>query len=135
MTRRRTDEEIARASLEQRDLPSTADAADWRQNTLAAVASSQEGAKVVRTGRRRAQALLQFDVEFSRMLTEAARSRGISVAGYGRRALARQIAKDLGIDWAEALVYCPEPTPFGARQARRRERTTDTGEGFGDWNN
>ena len=71
----------------------------------------------------------------------AARDRNISVGGYVRRAVAKQVAKDLGISWLEVIAYSPYPSYYQSQKfppeksAHRLGARTiaDDGEGYGDW--
>jgi hypothetical protein len=94
----------------------------------------------VAEGRRKGQVQVNFDLEFTIMLKAACSARGISIGAYTRRALAKQIAKDLGVDWTLPLSFCAAPTPYGSRQAGAVgkwgiERALDDGTGYGDWDN
>lgn len=117
------------------DAPSTVDMPDWRERVMAAVAESQaKRSGVIQRGRRTGQLILQFDREFNTALNLAAEARGITLAGYARRALARQIANDLDMDWTLLLSMCPAPLPYGSTsRPGTKHRTVDNGEGYGDW--
>lgn len=87
-------------------------------------------------GRRGVNIQLYFDQPFMIYLRKAAKKRGISINGYGRRALAKQIAKDLGLPWETVLAHCPKPAGFGQPSVTAKgpsTKTRDDGLGFGDW--
>lgn len=89
--------------------------------------------------------------QFKSMLRQASIARGITIVGYIRRAVAKQIAKDLGLDWDEVIIHSPYPAAFGhllpdedhrmyvvrekrdGRKHPSREAVPDDGTGFGDW--
>jgi hypothetical protein len=78
--------------------------------------------------------LATFDVEMKALLNEAAQRRGISMAGYARRAIAAFIAHDLGMELSEVTKYCAKPIHFRPNGgAGRNEKLNDDGEGHGDW--
>lgn len=89
----------------------------------------------VKTGERASLGNVRADPQFRLLLNAAARSRDISVQGYMRRALARQIAKDLGIDWHSVLAYCAAPAPWNKAHKAYTKRGADDGTGYGDWDN
>jgi hypothetical protein len=76
-------------------------------------------------------------------LRAAAGLRGISVAGYVRRAIGSFVAADLGVPNAEVLRHVPMAAPRGkwvrrpiadpSKGATTAGRTHDTGVGFGPW--
>jgi hypothetical protein len=83
------------------------------------------------------------DPPFLAALRAAAGLRGISVAGYVRRAIGSFIAADLGVPAAEILQHVPQAAPRGkwvrrpiadpAKGASTAGRTRDDGVGFGPW--
>lgn len=109
----------------------------WRERLMEALTVRQTAA----TGRRRpphrrpGRVDLYIGIRFLSLLHEAARQRDISVAAYGRRAVAAFVAKDLGLDWTELLAECAEPLPYGQIAPTRfsNGRTVDDGTGHGDW--
>jgi hypothetical protein len=112
----------------------------WRERVVAAV-NAQQTENVKAKRRRPASMTVDYDLPFAVLLKQAAASRGIAVGSYVRRALARQIAKDLGIDWTEVLKHCAAARPHGsvppgaAPGSFGVHRSFDDGEGFGNWNN
>lgn len=110
----------------------------WQERAIARVRARERKSSVVRQARRRGVLQLFFDTEFVALLDAAAFKRGMSLGAYGRRALAKQIAKDLEIDWRIPLSYCARVSPYGSRPSGRTpkgEKTMDDGEGYGDWSN
>lgn len=104
----------------------------WEKRALEAVKARQK--KSHRWTERRDGVNATFDVELRVYLTEAARRRGLSMAGYARRAICAFIAHDLGIPIEDLLKYCAKPTPFRAEGGHgRHAKTNDDGEGYGSW--
>jgi hypothetical protein len=100
---------------------------DWADKAL-----SRVQARRTTTHRHRPATMhLEFDHGFLTLLREAAHSRGIGVTAYCRRAISAFIARDLGIDWTIPLSFCAKATP--PEQTGRGKRTTDDGQGYGDW--
>lgn len=106
---------------------------DWEQRLLERVAQ-REQSKARQVNARRATAMQTFvDTGYIRLLHAAAEHRDISVGGYIRRAVARQIAEDLNMDWRTVLQYGPMPVGYGKRG--RAVKKNDDGTGFGNWGN
>lgn len=111
----------------------------WREEVLAAVQQSQRTKN--KAGRRNANIQVDYDPPMQIMLKKAAEARGIGIGSYVKRAIAKQIAKDLGLDWTEVLVHCAQAREYGSKPPGARKtqfgvrRTYDDGEGFGDWTN
>jgi hypothetical protein len=76
-----------------------------------------------------------FDIECKVLLDAAAHKRGITMAGYARRALAAFIAHDLGMSITEVTQYMSQPSGYREIGAHGRPlvRLNDDGEGYGDW--
>lgn len=114
---------------------------DWRERLLEKVEVSQRKGTNHRKARRSAQVQVFFDPPFMHAIKEAARARDISVGPYVRRAIAKQVAKDLGIEWEILLEHCAAPSPYGSKPPGARAgtfgvpRSFDDGEGYGDWSN
>lgn len=78
---------------------------------------------------------------FLSFVHRAAKARGMSVGGYLRRAVAKQLSKDLGIPWLEIISHTPYPSYYQSQKfppeksAHRLGARTiaDDGEGYGDW--
>jgi hypothetical protein len=105
---------------------------DWRKNAMRRVMLRSKGSK--RAAERDGGVLAVFDLGFRQLLDEACYRRGISLAGYARRAIAAMVAHDLGIPLAEALKHMPLPTEYRVYGGTgRNTKTIDTGEGFGPW--
>lgn len=110
----------------------------WQQRAIARVNERQRKSSIVKSSRRKGSLQLFYDIDFQYLLDEAAHKRGMSVGSYGRRAVAKQIAKDLGIDWMELLKHCARVAPYGAPPVGRTpkgQKTMDDGAGYGDWSN
>ena len=103
----------------------------WQNRLLAMVHASE--ATSVKRAERPSLGNVRADPEFRVLLNRAARARDISVQGYMRRALAKQIAKDLGMDWRQILAFCAAPAPWGKAHKAYSVRGPDDGEGYGDW--
>jgi len=117
----------------------TFDHPGWQEEVLDRVRASER--KKNPSGRRLASTTIDYDPPLAILLKQAAEARDIGVGSYVKRALAKQIAKDLGIDWTEVLIHCAQAREYGSKPpgARKSEfgvrRTYDDGEGFGDWTN
>lgn len=117
----------------------TADFPGWQEAVLDKVREDQRTKN--KAGRRHATVQVDYDPQMQFMLKQVAEARGIGIGSYVRRALAKQIAKDLGIDWTEVLVHCAQARDYGSRPPGARKsqfgvrRTYDDGEGYGDWTN
>jgi len=117
----------------------TADDPMWKRNILAKVKESQ--ATKNQAGRRNANIQVDYDPPMQILLKRAAEARGIGIGSYVKRAIAKQIAKDLGIPWTDILIHCAQARPYGSKPPGARKsqfgvrRTFDDGEGFGDWTN
>lgn len=115
----------------------------WQERALAAVKEHQRTLSPARRSRRQGQVQIFTDLEFTGALRIVAHERGMSIVSYARRAIAKQIAKDLGIDWTLLLRYCTRVVPYGSRTGGKPprdadgnvERTFDDGLGYGDWGN
>lgn len=85
---------------------------------------------------RRRGKLKRFDtylpLDLLQNVEHCARERGIGRAGYIRRALAVQVAKDLGLDWKEVAASSPVPMEWGSRK-KSDSNLRDDGRGFGEW--
>jgi hypothetical protein len=78
--------------------------------------------------------LAVFDLEMRPLLDEACYRRGISMAGYARRAIAAMIAHDLGLPLSEVTKHMPYPTEYRAFGGTGRNiKTEDSGKGYGPW--
>lgn len=109
----------------------------WQERAVGRVTERQrKGSAVVKNSRRKGSLQLFFDPPFLTLIDAAAFLRGMSIGSYARRAVAKQIAADLAIDWTIPLRYCARPSPYGSRPPGRTpkgERTMDDGTGYGDW--
>lgn len=124
---------------------------DWRENLLGKVDKAQRERQAGRRGH--TTHLLHVRWEIVQLIRQAAELRGISVAGYCRRAIAGQLSRDLDMDAHQILLYMPVPAVFGSTQPHSGPGTAerkayvekmkdvappgtsipDDGEGFGDW--
>ena len=75
-----------------------------------------------------------FDPPFRELLDEAAMRRGMSMAGYCRRAIAAFVAHDLGLPVKEAGQHMPVPTQYRSKGGvGNTQKTRDNLSGYGDW--
>jgi hypothetical protein len=123
---------------------------DWRVNVLTAVEKSEMKRRVQST-RWGLQFHIRLTPEFKTLIIAAAKRRDISLTGYIRRAVAKQVAADLGLPITEVLIHSPYPSAFGeklppeayripvVRECRNgrllpcAECAPDDGKGYGDW--
>jgi hypothetical protein len=104
----------------------------WQQRALDRVAERRKRSK--RNTERKNGLGVYYDDPFRPMLDEACRRRGISMAGYARRAVAAFVAHDLGLPLSEVVRHMALPTTYRAEGGHGRvERTNDTGRGMGAW--
>lgn len=104
----------------------------WEKRALEAVKARQKKSK--RWTERRDGVLCTFDMGAKVLLSEAARRRGISMAGYARRALAAMIAYDLDIPIGQVTQYMSVPVEYKATLSNGRPvRLNDDGRGYGPW--
>lgn len=105
---------------------------NWMANAMDRVAIRQKRTK--RHAERKSGVLAVYDPPFQNYFDEAAQRRGMSLAGYARRALAAMIAHDLGVPLEEVAKHMPRPTEYRAEGGTGRHvRTEDDGKGFGEW--
>lgn len=77
---------------------------------------------------------IRFDRPFRALLDEAAMRRGMSMAGYCRRAVIAFIAHDLGLPVAEVGQHMPRPTIYQLhRGSGNKTLTRDNLTGYGPW--
>lgn len=108
-------------------------APNWREAALGRVLFRQKKSK--RKTERDGGVLAVYDLEFRPLIDEACYRRGISMAGYARRALAAMIAYDLDLPLEEVTKHMPYPTEYRAFGGTGRHmKTADDGQGYGDWN-
>ncbi|HBH59470.1 MAG TPA: hypothetical protein DEP82_14515 [Arthrobacter bacterium] len=103
----------------------------WQERAIARVTARQRKSK--RNLERTNGMYLYFDDQLRVLLDEACARRGISLAGYGRRAMIAFIAHDLGLELAEVAQHAAVPAAYGASGAGRQVRTRDNGLGKGLW--
>ena len=85
---------------------------DWRTKALEDVARGEQKRRL-QTTRWGSQFHIRLTPTYKSLLRAAAEARGITIVGYIRRAVAKQVAKDLEMDWDEVLIHSPYPAPFG----------------------
>ena len=122
----------------------------WKRRIVEKVPENERDRKRWRDAHRGPEFHIRLSVPFRRMIIAAAKARGISLTGYIRRAVARQVAKDLGLEWEYVLAHCAYPPAFGktmppqdklvyrvegSRRVADRLSTVDDGTGYGDWTN
>jgi hypothetical protein len=105
----------------------------WQERAIRGIATSKRTSK---------QSSLSVDVpyQFKALLAQAARSRGISQAGFIRRSVAAFVASELGMPYQDVLAGMQSPFPndnsaAGWAALEFIPGKEDTGEGFGDWKN
>lgn len=104
----------------------------WQADALNRISLRQK--KTKRHAERKSGVLAVYDPPFQTYFDEAAHRRGMSHAGYARRALAAFVAYDLGLPVAEVAKYMPRPSEYrAAGGVGRQNRTEDNGVGFGQW--
>lgn len=104
----------------------------WQARALQRVANRQRKSK--RAAEREGGVLAVYDLDFRPLIDEACHRRGISMAGYARRALAAMIAYDLDLPLPEVLKHMPMPTQYREYGGTgRNTKTEDSGQGYGPW--
>jgi hypothetical protein len=104
----------------------------WQARAFNRVKARQKGSK--RHTERQDGVRTVWDRPFRVLLDEAASRRGMSMAGYCRRAIAAFVAHDLGITPRAAAQYMPIPTPYGRlRGSGHKLITRDNLAGYGKW--
>ena len=104
----------------------------WEKRALEAVKARQK--KTKRWTERKDGVNVTFDVPLKKYLYEASRRRGISMAGYARRALCAFLAHDLGLPMEELTQHCAQPTEFRPEAGIGRwSKSNDDGKGYGKW--
>lgn len=104
---------------------------DWVQNALDRV-RHRETTKV-RRHRRTRGTFIYYDDPLRIFFDEAARRRGITLAGYARRALVAMIAFDLGMPPEELSKNMAQPQPYGGETPMKKGSTHDDYQGHGRW--
>lgn len=108
---------------------------NWRNNVIERV-RLRDQSKPHAVTKRRGVALQTFvDPPFLGAVRQAAQARGIGVGAYMRRSVAKQVAKDLGLDWRVLLRGTPAALPWGERHKPNTPAAYDDGQGFGNWDN
>lgn len=104
---------------------------NWMANALDRVRARE--VTINRRKRRTRGTFLYYDDGLREFFDEAARRRGMTLAGYARRALVAMIAFDLNVDAEELSKYTAQPQPYGAVTPARRGATHDDFTGHGRW--
>lgn len=108
----------------------------WKEMTLDAVnAQAAETAKTSRSGSQYAHiSRVGFSPDAQRFLVEAARARGISIAGYIRRATLAHVALDLGLKATDLFQLDNSVAPLGVGGPGRGRGIRDLdGDLWGRW--
>lgn len=107
-------------------------APNWREKAMGRVVARQRLSS--RATNRSHGMYIFMDDPMKALVDEAAFRRGISMAGYIRRALGAMIAHDLGLTLHDVVKHSALPNTYEQnRFGNRRPRTQDDAEGFGDW--
>lgn len=104
----------------------------WQQRAIARVRARQKLSK--RHTERQDGVRTVWDLPFRYLLDEAARRRGLSMAGYCRRAIAAFVEHDLGLNTGEGAQHMPVPTTYGLHRGHGNSmKTQDDLKGYGKW--
>lgn len=104
----------------------------WQKRAFDRVKSRQKGSK--RHTERQDGVRTVWDIPFRTLLDEAAHRRGISMAGYCRRAIAAFVAHDLGITPKASAQYMPIPTEYRSKGGVGNSvKSRDNLSGYGKW--
>lgn len=104
----------------------------WQQRAMDAVVARRK--KTKRNGERKNGLGVYYDDGFRPLLDEACRRRGISMAGYARRAVAAFVAHDLGLPLSEVAADMARPTGYRVEGGHGRgDKTHDDARGMGPW--
>lgn len=113
---------------------------DWEDRLKQRVNETQAAKQKKARRTRPANILLEFKLPFLTALRAAADSRGMSSAGYARRAVAAFVAKDLDLPFEQLTRNFSAPHMRGEVLKRApgefrkaAGETEDDGKGFGDW--
>ena len=110
---------------------------DYRSKLLAKadLRSAAVLARERKTYARMARYQFGCEPKFLTLVHTAATLRGITTAGYIRRAIAAFVAADLDMDLADVTVLTPKATRRGtsAHPTGTQRVTADDGRGFGPW--
>jgi len=102
---------------------------NWMENALERVRARQKGQKPAKS--RKSGTWVYYDPPFRVLLDEAAKRRGIGMAGYIRRAVAAFIAHDLGLSFTEVTGHLAKPKHVDERVPPGK--INDDGKGYGAW--
>ena len=111
----------------------------WADRLLQRADDAAPTSKKKRTGKWGTYLAIRATPEFIQLLHVVCEQRDISLGGYMRRAIAKQMAKDLNLPWDEVLSLTPHPPKYGSNRPVKAEPgkgnigLPDDGTGFGDW--
>lgn len=118
----------------------------WGERLLAKIPEPDQKAKHSGSNDMGIKIVFRASPGFRTLLDLARGKRGLSLAGYIRRSVSRQIAEDLSLPYLDVLKETPHPAPQGRRYApalntweRRRggrdprPMIPDDGTGYGEW--
>jgi len=100
---------------------------DWREKLM-----DQVDAREVETASRRRSIGLNFPTDLYELVQNAARERGISMAGFARRAAVAFAVHDLDLDWDEVMADEKPVQPYGVAEPGARANE-GAGRGYGSW--
>lgn len=104
----------------------------WQERAVARVKARQRQSK--RHTERRDGVRAVWDLPFRAFLDEAARRRGLSMAGYCRRAIAAFVEHDLGLSTGDGAQHMPVPTGYRVHNGHGTTiKTHDDLRGYGKW--
>ena len=103
----------------------------WMENALDRVRARET--TINRRKRRTRGTFIYYDDPLRQFFDEAARRRGMTLAGYARRALVAMIAFDLKVDAEELSKNMAQPQPYGGVVPERKGATYDDFRGHGSW--
>lgn len=102
-------------------------AQDWREKLM-----DQIDTREVPFASRRRSIGLNFPADLYERVQDAAQARGISMAGYARRAAVALAVHDLGLDWDEIMADEKPVQPYGVVKPGDRANE-GAGQGYGSW--
>lgn len=109
----------------------------WEDRLIDRVRESQRKSQArTSKGKRTWSNQVYADIDYGHYVRQAAQGRGISIGAYIRRAVAYQVARDLGIPVTEILRHAAAPMPFGQQGTPpgvKMHRTFDDSTGYGEW--
>lgn len=109
---------------------------EWKHRLLQRADDMGSKSPVNRTTMWGTRLAMRTTPTFLAVIHGCAKARDMNISSYVRRAVAKQVAKDLGVPWERILEMTPFPSSYNGSRAKRMENgiaVPDTGEGFGDW--